>query len=340
MHSAAEPFSVHRTTTAPAADPSPALRLWSTIPVELAEKLRPLTDLLVQEVQEEIQQAVDAYSPAMDDRIRKTLARAIETAIHQCFDAISGTTGDWTAWRAVFHRAGELEFMEGRTTEPLQAAVRIGARVVWQHISTHAPAIGIPTESLFVIAEAIFAWVDELSSVAIAGHHAAQARVRGECGAPDVPEAARRQLVRMILSGEPADQEWIRALAEAARWPLPDRLLVVAVEKQGEDDDLRDIPARREALGDLESAGPCVLLADPGRDRRPITDLMRGRRGAVGPAVSPAEVNRSLLQARRLLGLIQLPGRPRGGLAWCQDHLPTLLLLVDPFLTAQLREHT
>ena len=72
MHSAAEPFSVHRTTTTPAADPSPALRLWATIPVELAEKLRPLTDLLVQEVQEEIQRAVDAYSPAMDDRITVT----------------------------------------------------------------------------------------------------------------------------------------------------------------------------------------------------------------------------------------------------------------------------
>ncbi|MGW5715235.1 PucR family transcriptional regulator [Amycolatopsis sp. NPDC003865] len=308
--------------------------------MELAEKLRPLTDILVQEVQEEIQRAVGAYSRTMDNRIRKTLTRAIETAIHQCFDAVDGSVSDWSAWRAVFRRAGELEFMEGRTTEPLQAAVRIGARVVWQHISAQAPSIGIPTESLFVIAEAIFAWVDELSTVAIAGHHAAQTRVRGECGAPDLPDAARRQLVRMILSGEPADQEWIRALAEAARWPMPDRLLVVAVERRDEKDDLRDVLARREALVDLESSAPCVLLPDPGEHRRPIVDLLRGRRGAVGPAVSPAEVNRSLIQARRLLGLLQLQGRPSGRIAWCQDHLPTLMLLVDPFLTGQLREHT
>ncbi|WP_284742441.1 helix-turn-helix domain-containing protein [Amycolatopsis sp. RTGN1] len=324
----------------PAAHSSPALHLWATIPVELAEKLRPLTDLLVQEVQEEIQRAVDAYSRTMDERIRKTLSTAIETAIHQCFDAMNHRPVDRTDWRTIFRRAGELEFMEGRTTEPLQAAVRVGARVVWQHISAEAPSIGIPTESLFVIAEAIFAWVDELSTVAIAGHHEAQARVRGECGAPDVPEAARRQLVRMILSGEPADQEWIRALASAARWPVPDRLLVIAVERLGERDDLRDVLSRREALVDLESATPCVLLSDPGPERGSVKDLLRGRRAAVGPAVSPAEVNRSLLLARRLLGLMQLQGRPAARIAWCQDHLPMLLLLVDPFLTAQLREHT
>lgn len=318
---------------------SHALRLWATVPPEQAGKLRPLSDVLVREVLQEIQSSVHAYSRLAEGRFRKALMHVIETAIHECFDAILRPQGQRTDWKAVFRRAGEAEFVHGRTTEPLQAALRIGARVVWRHISAHAPAIGVPAKALSIMAEAIFTWVDELSAVAIAGHHEAQARAHAKDSPPNERAASRQQLTRAILSGEPSDQEWVRALAQAAHWPLPDQVLPIAVERRSEHDELIDIAAHHEALVDVKSTTMTVLLPDPGRDRERVSNLLGGRRAAVGPAVGPAEAHRSLLLARRLLGLIQTKGDPSARIAWCQDNLATLLLLADPFLTARLQEH-
>ena len=41
-----------------------------------------------------------------------------------------------------------------------------------------------------------------------------------------------------------------------------------------------------------------------------------------------------------MLALVQSGAVPAGGIAWCRDHLATLLLLADPLLTDQLREQT
>lgn len=282
------------------------------------------SDVLVKEVLREVQDNVPAYAPPLSGRAQDALAHVVETAV----DAVFHTPGR-DGWKDVFRRAGESEFLRGRTTEPLQAALRIGARVVWRHISVNASS----TESVSTMAEAVLNWVDRLSGVAIAGHHEAAARARD--GYLDVRDRARRQLVRLVLSGSPADQEWVRTLAHAADWPLPDRVVTIAVDPRGEHDDLTEIAAHREVL--VDGASSCVVLPDPGHDRQRVEDLLAGRRAAVGPSVGLAEAHRGLLLARQLLGLLQAKDAPR--VSWCQDHLTTLLLLADPFLTARLREH-
>lgn len=307
---------------------------------DLAGTLRPLAAPLVQEVLQEIERTVPAYSTPLAGKFCETLVGAVKAAIHQCLDTIRDPQAQHTDWKDALRRAGKAEFAAGRTTDPLQAAVRIGARVVWRHISINAHSLGIPTETLFTMAEAIFAWVDELSAVAIEGYHEAQAKAQAKVNTVDVQETSRRHLIRAILSGEPAAREGIRALAEAARWPLPDRLVTIAVERRSERDELSEIIGHPLALADLEGTSPCLLLPDPGPNRRLVVDLLGGRRAAVGPAVSPAEAHRSLGLARRLLAMMQTQGEPPARIAWCQDHLATLLLLADPFLTSQLREHT
>ncbi|WP_166663924.1 helix-turn-helix domain-containing protein [Actinophytocola oryzae] len=310
------------------------------VPSESATRLRQLSDLLVKEVLREIQDNVDAYAPPLPTRLHAGFVHVIETGIDLCFDAVFRTGGGRADWRPVIRAVGEGEFLRGRTTEPLQAALRIGARVVWRHVSLNAAELGASPESLSDMAEAVFAWVDELSREAIAGHHDAQARARERVSHLDVREQARQQLARIILSGGPADQEWVRTLAQAADWPLPDRVVTIAVEPRGENDDLDEIAALREVLVDrVDSASPCVVMPDPGQERDGVADLLAGRRAAVGPAVGLAEAHRSLLLARRLLGLSRARDEPTQRISWCQDNLTTLLLLVDPFLTAQLQEH-
>jgi hypothetical protein len=321
---------------------SAALRLWATMSPDVAGKLQPVAALLVQEVVEEIQRTVPAYSRPLEGRFRDVLVGAVKTAIHQCCDAICDPRAQQSDWQAAFRRAGRAEFAEGRTTDPLQAAVRVGARVVWRYLGVNAHSLGIPAEALFTMADAIFAWVDELSAVAIEGYHEAQAKAQAKVStnAMDVREMSRRHLVRAILSGEQAARDWVGALAQAARWPLPDQLVAIAVERRTEHDELTEITGHDAALVDLDCAAPCVLLADPGRNRRLVSDLVGGRRAAVGPVVAVGEADRSFALARRLLGTMQTKAGPTTRIAWCHDHLAMLLLLVDPFLTTQLREHT
>jgi hypothetical protein len=132
--------------------------------------------------------------------------------------------------------------------------------------------------------------------------------------------------------------EWLRALSDAAGWPVPDRVVTIVVESRGDHDHLRDVREYGQVLVDLDGP-PCVVLADPGDDRKLVTDLIADRRAAVGPAVPPVDGHRSVVLARRLLALVQSGAVPADRITWCRDHLATLRLLADPLLTDQLREH-
>ena len=312
---------------------SPEALVPAAVPAELAQRLRAQASSLVQDVQRELQHTVSAYAEPLPDRFRPILLGAITTAVTACLDNICGSTAK-PEWPRVFRHFGQVEFLEGRTTDPMQTAIRIGARVIWQRIS----AFDLSPELLVALPGALFGWVDGLSAVAVDGYHEAQAKAQATT--LDVRERSRRYLTRAILSTEPGAKEWIDALADAAGWPMPEQLVAIVVERRDESDPLRDIGDRPELLIDEESEPPCVLLPDPGANRELVSELLGGRRAAVGPAVRPAEANRSLSLARRMLGLQQLRAKDEVRIGWCVDHLATLLLLVDPFLTAQLREHT
>ena len=316
--------------------------VWADIMPGFADKLGPLTDPLVQDVLGEIRRAVPAYAGPPSGELPDVLVDAFTSAIQHGLGQIHAPHSELaraqlTHWKAAFRNAGRVEFVEGRTADPLQTAIRVGARVVWRHISTEGPSIGITSQSLLEMAEAIFTGVDELSAAAVEGYREAQAEARAK--ATDAREQARYRLTRAILSPEPAAAEWVHALADAAACPLPDRLVVIAVERRGDQDRLRDVTERPDALVDLDDTPSCILFADTAGNRRLVADLVGGRRAAVGPAVAPAEANRSAALARRLLGLQQANAVPATGTAWCQDHLATLLLIADPLLNAQLREH-
>jgi sugar diacid utilization regulator len=107
-------------------------------------------------------------------------------------------------------------------------------------------------------------------------------------------------------------------------------------------------------LADLSRRDPCLLIPDPdgpGR-RRQLASALRGwlaaipaaaaPRGtpllaAVGPAVPLARAGGSLRWAGQGLALARRGLLPGGdGIAWCEDHLPTLILLADTDLAAAL----
>ncbi|MGM1062817.1 PucR family transcriptional regulator [Saccharothrix sp. Mg75] len=308
---------------------SAALRLWSAVPTELAEKMAPLSGVMVRDAVREIRRVVPAYAQPLEGKFREVLVGAVEMAIVKCFDRITDPDADGGDWEDVLRRSGRIEFLEGRTTDSLQTAVRVGARVVWRHLSRHGRDLGVPTDTLFALADAVFAWVDELCRVAVEGFAEAQANAGGAL------ERRRRQLLELVLADRPASPRAVADLAGTADWPLPERVAAVALEYREDQHRLPPVSLGRDVLVDLESPAPCLVVANPRGG--PELDL-RGRRGAVGPTVPLADARRSLAVARRALGLVRRGVLPAVPLTSCDEHLATLALLADEFLVGRLGE--
>jgi hypothetical protein len=134
-------------------------------------------------------------------------------------------------------------------------------------------------------------------------------------------------LLKMILAVPQPPRESIAELATATDWTLPDQLAVIALEYR---DDQYQLPATAlgpQVLVDLESAEPCLVVAEPEIHLTRLASELRGRRAAVGPTAPLADARHSLRCARTALTLVQRRALPQQPITWCRDHLSTLLLL-------------
>src|SRR4051794_2304673 len=112
--------------------------------------------------------------------------------------------------REVYVELGRIECREGRSLEALLAAYRIGAGVAWRRTAARARERGMDADTLALLAESIFAYIDELSSLSAEGFAAEQSEVAGEA------ERRRRALVALLVRDPPADPATVEAAARDA----------------------------------------------------------------------------------------------------------------------------
>ncbi|MET8849265.1 helix-turn-helix domain-containing protein [Amycolatopsis sp. NPDC004625] len=295
-------------------------QLWALLPRELAAVFRPRLLDVADEVLREIQRTIPDYARPLDGAFGKALRAGVQAAILQFVDQIAASEPLPDDRRKVFVGLGVHELAQGRNLDVLQAAYRVGARVTWRRMAEVGTRAGVPSATLCLLAEAIFAYIDELSALSIEGHAAAQARAAGAL------ERRRRRLLDLLLADPPSPSRTVQEAATAAEWPLPHRLVAVAL------DGAADVTGL-DALEDFEDGTPRLLLPAPA-DRCGLTRALAGRRAAVGPPVPPRQAARSLATAQEALRLVGdvLPDEP---LTWCEDHLATLWLRKEPFLVTE-----
>lgn len=158
----------------------------------------------------------------------------------------------------------------------------------------------------------------------------AQAKLSGSI------ERRRQQLLKVLTNEQPSSEQAIGELAAAAQWPIPDRLVAVALEYRPEQYTLPESSLGQDVLLDLESTEPCLLMADPARHIDTLAAELGGRRAAVGPVVPAASARGSLTTARRALALAERGILGGDGVIQCSEHLTTLALCADEFLLAHL----
>lgn len=303
----------------------------SSIPAsQIRAILRPVAGRMIKEIIQEIREGVPAYAQPLEGNFGKVLVTSVEKAVLQVAEGIGKNTVDTSAWADWFRHVGRLEFLEGRSMDAMQTAVRIGTRVGWRHIRAAGVAVGTPTNTLFTFADALFQYSDEISSVAIAGYTEAQSRANGTM------ERRRQQLLKLLLSPEPTSAQSLADLVDATDWTLPERVAVVALEYREDQHQLPASTLGNDVLVDFESAEPCLVVSDPQRQLAGFELELYGRKAAVGPMVPPADAHRSLTVARRALALAQRGVLPADDVIDCSQHLTTLALCADEFLLAQL----
>src|SRR3954451_7715416 len=255
-----------------------------------------------------------------------------EAALHRLVGLAPGTeSAKVTAGEGeLFEELGRLEWREGRSLSALLSAFRAGARVAWRHMSRMALRRGVASESIALLAEAVFDFVEELSSASARGYVDEQLATAAE------RERLRAELAELLMS-ERADLTVVRTTAAAAGWPLPTTAALVVVPTEHAHDFLAPLDPRAPPVRRPELTGAIVADPDgPGRRTR-IAAAVRGTGAVIGSGVPleqlPATL-RDALTAARLRDEGLLVGDP----VFVDQHYDALLVHGDARLLERLTE--
>ncbi|GAB3856808.1 PucR family transcriptional regulator [Nocardioides maradonensis] len=307
------------------ADDPPAQRalLSAAQAAAIRAELPTVADDVIDRVVAEVPAYADAFGGPMGDTIR----RAVEFALAGFVALVAGDAVDQQARTIAtdgVYQLGRGEARSGRTTDALLSAYRIGSRTAWQHLSRQAVELGIDAGTVAEFAGLVFAWIDELSAISVAGHRDEEettGRVR---------QRLLERLAQGLLDGRP--EQDLAAAAEDADWRVPETLtaILVPVAQMTGVQQLVS-PRALQASGQAGLDGTGVLLVPDvhGRGRSMLLDLVAGRGCFVGPSRPWAQVHESYARALRAREL---------GLEGDSDqHLVELVRRADPSALEDLR---
>lgn len=230
-----------------------------------------------------------------------------------------------------FEEVGRLEWREGRSLASLMSAYRAGARVAWRHISQTGVQLGLDPASVASLAEAVFIFMEELSSASAHGYVDEQRTTSAE------RERLRAHLAELLLSDR-SDSTLVRAMALRAGWTVPATAALVLIDPSNEAAhvaldrlDPQCLPVRHGGL----SGGILPDPDAPGR-RAVIAKTLRGCGAVIGTTVPPAQLPSSVRVAEagaRLASAGVLSGDP----VFVADHYDTIMVVRDPWLLEHLR---
>ena len=163
---------------------------WHELPPEIADVLRPA---LAEVADETIRRSRRSRSSSRP--LEGEFGDSVRAGVHGAFGHLLAEieAGESAPRPDVYNLLGRGEMRAGRTLESLLSAYRIGARVAWRGFAAAGVRAGLEPDTLYLLAESIFAYIDVLSAESAAGYALEQSAVTSE------NELRRRRLVRMLL---------------------------------------------------------------------------------------------------------------------------------------------
>jgi hypothetical protein len=293
---------------------------WRSLPGSVADLIEPELEAVTAEILETIAREVPEYARPLEGRFGRGIRTGVGEALNQFVALIRDPDAGRGLGREVYVALGRGELRQGRTLDSLQAAYRVGARVAWRRLARVGREAELDSEVLSLLAEAIFAYIDELSADSVDGYAAARSE------SDDVRRRRRQELVALLMREPAADPGDVRAAAQAAGWKVPRQLATLCCAE----DDLTAIARRLPAdalVTSFEGLG-CALIADPagpGRSKE-IVRAAAKRAATLGPSSEPGQTRDSWQLAKVALRALEAGAVSADALLRTEDHLADLLL--------------
>jgi len=294
---------------------------WREIDPAVAEALRPALPALGDEVISAVERAVPEYRAGVEENVRRGVSQALDGFVEL---VVTGSDAGLPE-RQTYVEFGRGEYRVGRSLDALLTAYRAGAQVAWRGLADAGERAGLDPRDLYTLAEAIFAYIDEISAASAEGFTREQTLAAG------AREARRRRLVDLLLRDPPPSTESIEAAASDAEWPVPAHVAAVAFDAEHPEQVIRNLPGD-SLLGEMEGA-PIAIVPDPrGPGQAPqIARALDAVRAGVG---NPVPCGETLESARRASLALRMAGD--GQLIDSDEHLAALLLLDNPTIARDL----
>src|SRR2546423_12910601 len=231
---------------------------WRALPVRVADVIEPELSAVTGEILASIAEEVPEYARPLEGSFGRGVRTGVTEALSQFVALIRDPDAGREQGREAYIALGRGELREGRTLDALQAAYRVGARVAWRRIAAAGRRKAADPAGLRPPAEAIFAYIDELSADSVEGYAQAQSELEGE------RQRRRRELIALLVSELPIEAANVEHAARAAGWRLPREAAALACSE----DDLARI-ARRVPQDVLAGAGQGAGRVGGPEPRRP-----------------------------------------------------------------------
>jgi hypothetical protein len=288
---------------------------WEALPPEVADVLRPELPGLADEIVAELSRGVPDYARPLEGPFGQALRAGVEEALGRFTTFVGSPGADPDAGSEVYLNLGRGEMRAGRSLDALLAAYRLGARVAWRRLAAAGERAGLSPRTLYTLAEAIFAYIDELSAESIEGYARAQSELAGE------RERLRNELVEALLGSAAAPE--VGALAERLGWVVPRTAAALACPAARTAGLARRLGP--EVLATVIDGTGCVVVPDADGPGRPaaVRAAARDRPAAIGPEL-PLE---RLADSWRLASVTLSLHHRANGLVAAEEHLSELLVL-------------
>lgn len=236
---------------------------------------------------------------------------------------------------ALFEEVGRAQFRQGHDVSVLLAAYQVGARAAWHFVAGTALTARVAPEALVALAEAVFVFIDQLSSASAHGFVAEQAE------ASAARDRLRDELVELLLSDR-ADLGAVRAAAGRLGWRLPAQACVLLIEPTN--------PVGQAILSRLDPAHLLVrragtpigaILSGPVRpaSRTELSAALRGTGAVIGHPVGLTHLPLSAHIAE-VAAELKTAGVLTDDPVFAEDHLDAIIVHRDPRLLEALRRQT
>jgi hypothetical protein len=296
---------------------------WREIDPAVAEALRPALPALGDEVISAVERAVPEYRAGVEENVRRGVRQALAGFVELVVTGSDAALPE----RETYVEFGRGEYRVGRSLNALLTAYRAGAQVAWRGLADAGERAGLDPRDLYTLAEAIFAYIDEISAASAEGFTREQTLAAG------AREARRGRLVDLLLRDPPPTTESIEAAASDAEWALAAQVAAVAFDAEHPEQVVRNLPGD-SLLGEIDGVSVAIVPDPRGPGQGPvIARALEANRAGLGSAVPCGE---TLESARRATLALRLSNDRQ--LIDSDEHLPELLLLANPAIAADLAD--